>query len=181
MIVIFLTVFLVLLFLLFFFILFCFSCSIKDIIFVLAIQAFFVWEWKVRVYSLSELETFRFRDKDIYEDEFWLKLFFSRFVKIDTSGSFISLFSPEIRLLARLCLLKEVKPSGDRKMITFDKFVSVTTTRGTMTKAITISRQNDAENLVLLVALVLESNGWGWLGWGVNGQRWWWPRPLKLF
>ena len=44
-------------------------------------------------------------------------------------------------------------------MITFDKFVSVTTTRGTMMKAITISRQNGAENLVLLVALVLESNG----------------------
>lgn len=44
-------------------------------------------------------------------------------------------------------------------MITFDKFVSVTTTRGTMMKAITISRQNDTENLVLLVALVLESNG----------------------
>ena len=43
-------------------------------------------------------------------------------------------------------------------MITFDKYVSVTTTRGTMTKAITISRQNDAENLVL-VMLVLESNG----------------------
>ena len=61
-------------------------------------------------------------------------------------------------MLARVFLLKEVKPSGDRKMITFDKFVSVTTTRGTMMKAITISRQNDAENLVL-VMLVLESNG----------------------
>ena len=57
-------------------------------------------------------------------------------------------------MLARVFLLKEVKPSGDRKMITFDKFVSVTTTRGTMTKAFTISRQNDAENLVFLVALV---------------------------
>ena len=68
-------------------------------------------------------------------------------------------FSPEIRMFARLFLLKEIKPSGDRKIITFDKFVSVTATRGTMTKAITISRQNDAENLVLLVALVLESNG----------------------
>ena len=62
-------------------------------------------------------------------------------------------------MLTRLFLLKEVKPSGDRKLITFDKFVSVTTTRGTMMKAITISRQNDAENLVLLVALVLKSNG----------------------
>ena len=91
---------------------------------------------------------------------FDLSFFFSRFVKIDTSGSFISLFfSPEIRMLARVFLLNEVKPSGDRKMITFDKFVSVTTTRGTMTKAFTISGQNDAENLVLLVALVLESNG----------------------
>ena len=62
-------------------------------------------------------------------------------------------------MLARVFLLKEVKSSGDRKMITFDKFVSVTTTRGTMTKAFTISRQNDDENLVFLVALVLESNG----------------------
>ena len=62
-------------------------------------------------------------------------------------------------MLTRLFLLKEVKPSGDRKLITFDKFVSVTTTRGTMMKAITISRQNDAENLFLLVALVLEPNG----------------------
>ena len=62
-------------------------------------------------------------------------------------------------MLARLFLLKEVKPSGDRKMITFDKFVSVTTTRGTMTTAITISRQNDAENLVVLAALALESKG----------------------
>ena len=43
-------------------------------------------------------------------------------------------------MLTRLCLLKKVKPSGDRKMITFDKFVSVTSTRGTMTKAITFSR-----------------------------------------
>ena len=66
-------------------------------------------------------------------------------------------------MLARVFLLKEVKPAGDRKMITFDKYVSVTTTRGTVMKAITISRQNDAENLVL-VMLVLESNGWGWLG-----------------
>ena len=90
---------------------------------------------------------------------FDLSFFFSRFVKIDTSGSFISLFfSPEIRMLARVFLLKEVKPAGDRKMITFDKYVSVTTTRGTVMKAITISRQNDAENLVL-VMLVLESNG----------------------
>lgn len=80
---------------------------------------------------------------------------------MDTSGSFIFLFffSPEIRLLTRLFLLKRVKPPGDRKMITFDKYVSVTTTRGTMTKAITISRQNDAENLVLLAALALESKG----------------------
>ena len=62
-------------------------------------------------------------------------------------------------MLTRLFLLKEVKPSGDRKLITFDKFVSVTTIRGTMMKAITISRQNDAENLFLLVALVLEPNG----------------------
>ena len=62
-------------------------------------------------------------------------------------------------MLARVFLLKEVKPSGDRKMITFDKFVSVTTTRGTMTKAFTISGQNDAENLVLLAALALESKG----------------------
>ena len=91
---------------------------------------------------------------------FDLSFFFSRFIKMDTSGSFIFLFfSPEIRLLTRLFLLKRVKPPGDRKMITFDKYVSVTTTRGTMTKAITISRQNDAENLVFLVALVLESNG----------------------
>ena len=67
-------------------------------------------------------------------------------------ASFSFFFSPEIRLLTRLFLLKRVKPPGDRKMITFDKYVSVTTTRGTMTKAITISRQNDAENLVFLVA-----------------------------
>ena len=37
-----------------------------------------------------------------------------------------------------------------------------------MMKAITISRQNDAENLVLLVALVLESKGRGWLGLAVS-------------
>ena len=92
---------------------------------------------------------------------FDLSFFFFAFYK---NGHFRKLhfpffFSPEIRLLTRLFLLKRVKPPGDRKMITFDKYVSVTTTRGTMTKAITISRQNDAENLVFLVALVLESNG----------------------
>ena len=81
--------------------------------------------------------------------------------KIDTLESFIVhfFFSPE--KLTRWFLLKEVKPSSDRKMtklLTFDSLVSATTTscfrlRSRMTSVIAFSRQNDAgsraHNLVL--------------------------------
>ena len=59
----------------------------------------------------TRVETFRFEDYD----EIWLNSFFRVFSKIGTPKSFIllSFFLPEI--LTQLLLLKDVKPSPDRK------------------------------------------------------------------
>ena len=61
-----------------------------------------------------KLEIFRFDDENACETRFNFNLFvYSQ--KIHTPESFIVLFSPEKS--ARFFLLKEVKPSSDRKMV----------------------------------------------------------------
>ena len=78
-------------------------------------------------------------------------IFFAYSQKIDTPESFIVLFF--ITKIAPLSILKEVKPSRNRKMIkllTFDISFppSLLKTRSRVTTATTFSRQNDAGSRV---------------------------------
>ena len=67
--------------------------------------------------------TFRFEDENEYEYEIQLNFFSPILKKIDAPKSFIVPFFFSLENIALLYLLKEVKPSVDRKMIkllTFD-------------------------------------------------------------
>ena len=113
-------------------------------------QANFVVVWK--------LEIFRFDDEDACEMRFNFN-FFMYSQKIDTSESFIVLFSPEKS--ARLFFLKEVKPSPDRKMVKLLTFENLflplrhsSETHRKMTTASTFlidAPPTDRENLILVV------------------------------
>ena len=113
-------------------------------------QANFVVVWK--------LEIFRFDDADACETRFNFN-FFVYSPKIDTPESFIVVFSPEKS--ARLFLLKEVKPSPDRKMVKLLTFENLSLplrhsseTRRKMATASTFlihTLTTDRKNLILVV------------------------------
>ena len=105
-----------------------------------------------------KLEIFRFDDENACETRFNFN-FFVYSQKIHTPESFIVLFSSEKS--ARFFLLKEVKPSPDRKMVKLPTFENLflplrhsSETRRKMTTASTFlihTRTTDRENLIPIV------------------------------
>ena len=117
--------------------------------------------------------------------------FLRLFKKKDTAESFILIFfSPQ--KLVRLFILKEVKPSLDRKMIKFTHLVTcsrhydiLAKSRRRMTTAITFSRKRTLAhaltilrgNLVLLVVLFLESTALSYSTKAFSGSPDWYNLP----
>ena len=79
-----------------------------------------------RVVSLEIKETFKFNDEKDWEYEIWLKGF-SRILKQQTLRKLHCTFESKEKL-SLLFLLKEVKPSTDRKMINFQTFDNLAAT-----------------------------------------------------